>query len=264
MSATVCQTCAVPGYAYLFVVAAMVVTAVVMMMVGRRKRAREGTYNAEALGFVGGVLNALFIVVLAFYTVITWTEADATEQHAEAEASSLIEVYWQVAGSPQPERDQIRALVREYTAEVVDREWDLLDDKKADAKADDLLVALRAEITRLPSESDKEVAIRDQALQNARTAADERRARVEQATGDSSLLKLLLWGTIIGGFAMVAYPLLVGFSADLRHVLSLVFLAGILAFTLYFAVELDQPFHGLIKVEPDSFRNALAEFARIP
>ncbi|RSM64401.1 DUF4239 domain-containing protein [Kibdelosporangium aridum] len=254
----------VPGYAYLLVVAAMVVSAVVMMMVGRRKRAREGTYNAEALGFVGGVLNALFIVVLAFYTVITWTEANATEEHAEAEASGLIEVYWQVANSPQAERDQIRALVREYTSEVVDREWGMLDEKKADRKAGDLLVALRAEISRLPAESDRELATRDQALQNARSVADERRARIEQAIGDSSLLTLLFWGTIIGAFVMVAYPLLIGFSADLRHVLSIVTLAGILAFTLYFAIELDQPFHGLIKAEPDAFRTALAEFNRIP
>ncbi|WP_173125836.1 bestrophin-like domain [Kibdelosporangium persicum] len=246
------------------VVAAMVVTAVVMMVAGRRKRAKEGTYNGEALGFVGGVLNALFIVVLAFYTVITWTEADTTEQHAEAEAASLVEIYWQVAKSPQPERDQVRALVKEYTTEVVDREWAMLDERKADEKADDLLVALRAEIGNLPSESDTDLAVRDQALQNVRTAADQRRARIEQATGSSALLTLLLWGTIIGGFTMVAFPLLVGFSADLRHVLSLVFLAGILAFTVYFAVELDQPFHGLIKVEPDSFRNALAEFNRIP
>nr|WP_042196835.1 DUF4239 domain-containing protein [Kibdelosporangium sp. MJ126-NF4]CEL22585.1 hypothetical protein [Kibdelosporangium sp. MJ126-NF4]CTQ89727.1 hypothetical protein [Kibdelosporangium sp. MJ126-NF4] len=254
----------VPGYAYVFVLAAMVISAGVMLAVGRRKRAREGTYNAEAFGFVGGVLNALFIVVLAFYTVITWTEADATEQHAEVEAASLIEVYWQVATAPAEPKNQIRALVREYTTEVVDREWPLLDEKKSDPKADDLLVALRAEIAQLPAESDRDLATRDQALQNVRTVADERRARIDQATGDSSLLKLLLWGTIIGGFAMVAFPLLMGFSNELRHIVSIVVLAGTLAFTVYFAVELDEPFHGLIKVEPGSFSTALEEYARIP
>lgn len=254
----------VPGYAYLLVVTAMVASAVVMVMVGRRKRAREGTYNAEALSFVGGVLNALFIVVLAFYTVITWTEADASERHAEAEASSLVEIYWQVASSPRPERDQIRALVKEYTSEVADREWVMLHDKKADQKADDVLVALRAEISRLPAETDRELATKDQVLQNARAVADERRSRIEQATGDSSLLTILLWGTIIGCIMMVAFPLVIGFSADLRHVLSIVGLAGVLAFTLYFAIELDQPFQGLIKAEPVSFRTALAEFNRIP
>lgn len=255
---------AVPGYAYLLVIAAMVVSAGVMIAVGRRNRAREGTYNGEAVGFVGGVLNALFIVVLAFYTVITWTESDATEQHAETEAASLTELYWQVSGVPVAERDQIRALTREYTTRVVNREWALMDQKRSDPKADDLLVAVRAEITGLPAESDRELSTRDQALQSVRTVADERRARIEQATNSSSLLTLLLWATIIGAVAMVAYPLLMGFSTELRHVTSIVVLAGTLAFTVYFAVELDDPFSGLIKVEPDAFTTALAEFARIP
>jgi hypothetical protein len=253
----------VPGYVYILVATAMVITAVVMILAGRRKRAKEGEYNSDAIGFVGGVFNALFIVVLAFYTVITWTEADSTEQHTAAEASSLIEIYWQVATVPEPERDQIRALVREYTSEVADREWPLMDQHKSSSKADDLLVALRAEITLIPADPEPVAAARESALDNVRTAADERRARIEQATGDSSLLKLLLLGTIVGGVAMVAFPLLVGFSADLRHIVSVVALAGVLAFTVYFAIELDQPFRGLIRVEPDSFRAALAEYGRI-
>lgn len=241
----------------------MVITAVVMIFAGRRKRAREGEYNSDAIGFVGGVFNALFIVVLAFYTVITWTEADSTEQHTAAEAAGLIEIYWQAAALPEPQRDQIRALVREYTHEVADREWPLMDKRKSSAKADDLLVALRAEITLAPADPEPVAAARESALDNVRTAADERRARIEQATGDSSLLKLLLLGTIVGGVAMVAFPVLVGFSANLRHIVSLAGLAGVLAFTVYFAIELDQPFHGLIRVEPDSFRSALAEYGRI-
>jgi hypothetical protein len=255
---------AVPGYAYLMVFTAMVISAVVMIAVGRRKRAREGTYNGEAVGFVGGVLNALFIVVLAFYTVITWTEADATEQHAGVEAANLVEVYWQVANSPAAERDQVRALTKEYTSRVADQEWSLMDQKQSDPKAADLLVALRSEITRLPADSDRDLSTRDQALQSVRVVADERRSRIEQATNDSSLLTLLLWGTIIGGIAMVGYPLLMGFSNELRHIVSIMVLAGTLAFTVYFSVELDDPFHGLIKVEPDAFTNALDEYARIP
>lgn len=253
-----------PGYLYFLVIGAMLVVAVSTILAGRMKRAREGEYNAEALGFVGGVLNALFIVVLAFYTVITWTEADSVEQQTAAESSNLIEIYWQVASVPPAERDQIRALVREYTSEVADREWKLMDKRKSDPKAEDLLVALRTEIGRLPVDNEQVAAARDESLQAIRTVADERRARIERATGSSNMLDLLLLGTIVGGIAMVGYPLLIGFTATLRHVVSLVALAGILAFAVYFALELDQPFHGLIKIEPDAFRTALAEYARIP
>lgn len=252
-----------PGYLYFLIIGAMLVVAVSTILAGRLKRAREGEYNAEALGFVGGVMNALFIVVLAFYTVISWTEADGVEQQTAAETGNLIEIYWQVANVPPAERDQIRALVREYTSEVADREWRLMDQRKSDPKAEDLLVALRTEITRLPIDNQQVAAARGDMLQSVRAIADERRARIDQATGGSNLLDILLLGTIIGGIAMIGYPLLIGFTANL-HVVSLVALAGILAFTVYFALELDQPFHGLIKIEPDAFRTALVEYARIP
>jgi hypothetical protein len=253
-----------PGYVYLLVAGTMVLTAIVTILAGRRRRAREGTYNSEALGFVGGVLNALFIVVLAFYTVITWTAADSTEQHTESEASDLVEIYWQVVTAPEQSRTQVRALVTEYTKEVTDVEWPMLDRGEPDTKADDLLIALRSEITRLPTDSDENMSLRDSALDNVRNVADERRARVSEATSDSSLLTLLLVTTVIGAVLMVAFPLLIGFSADLRHIVSLAILAGLLAFAVYFSVELDQPLHGLIKVDPDAFRSALDEFGRIP
>jgi hypothetical protein len=254
----------VPGYVYLLVGGAMVAVAVLTIVAGRRQRAKEGAYNSDAIGFVGGVFNALFIVVLAFNTVITWTEADATKQTTVAEASGLTEIYWQVAPVPEPEQSHIRALVREYTAVVVDQEWPALANGESIQKADDLLITLRAEINRIPPATDDATAARDQALQTVRAVTDERRARIGQATGDSMLLKLLLLGTVFGAVAMIGYPLLIGFSADFRHVAGLVMLAGALAFVIYFSIELDQPFSGLLRVEPDAFRTALTEYPRIP
>jgi hypothetical protein len=253
-----------PGYLFVLVIGAMVLTAIVTVLLGRRKAARDSEYNAEGLGFIGGVLNALFIVVLAFYTVITWTNTDSNEQHTRAEAAGLIEIHWQVAAAPNPGKTQIRALITEYTKEVATTEWASMDRGKSDPKADDLLVALRSEITALPADNEVAAALRDKSLDNIRNVADERRARVSDATGDHTLLKILLLGTIIGGMAMVAYPLLIGFSATLRNIIGLTAMAGLLAFAIYFSLELDQPFSGLIKVEPDAFRTALTEYTRIP
>jgi hypothetical protein len=254
----------VPGYAYVMVGTAMVAAAILMVLAGRRKRAREGTYNGEAISFVGGVFNALFIVVLAFYTVITWTTADATEQQANAEASGLIEVYWQAAALPEPERGHIRSLIREYTEEVAGPEWAALDRRESSQKADELMIALRAAISSAPIPTEKAETARELAVQTAREVADQRRARIEAATGDQLLLTMLLIGTAIGAVVMVGFPLLIGFSADLRNISSLVVLAAILAFVIYFSIELDRPFDGLIKVEPDTFNTALAEYQRIP
>jgi hypothetical protein len=254
----------VPVYAYVIVGTAMLAAAVLMILAGRRQRAREGTYNGEAIGFVGGVFNALFVVVLAFYTVITWTAVDATEQQANAEASGLIEVYWQSASLPDPHRGHIRSLIREYTEEVAGPEWAALDRGEASQKAEDLIVALRAAISSAPIPTQEAETAREMAVQTAREVADQRRVRIDAATGDRLLLTMLLIGTAIGAVVMIGFPLLIGFTADSRNITSLVALAAILGFVIYFSIELDHPFDGLIKVEPDTFNTALVEYERIP
>jgi hypothetical protein len=254
----------VPIYAYVMVGTGMLAAAVLMILAGRRQRAREGTYNGEAIGFVGGVFNALFIVVLAFYTVITWTAVDATEQQANSEAAGLIEVYWQAAALPEPDRQHIRALIQEYTEEAAGPEWAALDQGESSAKADELIVALRAAISSAQIPTEEAETAREMAVQTAREVSDQRRARIEDATGDRMLLTMLLVGTAIGAVVMIGFPLLIGFTADARNVTSLVVLAAILGFVIYFSVELDHPFSGLIKVEPDTFDTALTEYQRIP
>lgn len=248
-----------PAYAFVLIGAAMVVAAVLTVLAGKLKGARSGDKDAESLAFVGGVFNALFIVVLAFYTVITWQEADVAEQHAATEAANLVEVYWQVATPAGDESEHLRALVREYTTRVAHDEWTALAAGGSDPKAAELLVALRQETAKLPSDSDA----REQALQAVRTIADERRARVEQASGNSDLLRVLLIGTIVGAVGMIAFPLLLGLSSGLRQIACVVVLAGVLAGIVFVSLELDYPYQGLIKVGPDAFQSALAEFQRI-
>jgi Protein of unknown function (DUF4239) len=254
----------VPLYVYGLVGAAMVVAAVLTVVAGRRDRARSGDSDSDALGFIGGVFNAMFIVVLAFYTVITWTDADAAGQGEATEASDLIEIYWQSTAVAEPERGHVRALIREYTEEVVEREWPALGRGESDPKAEDLLVTLRAELIGLPATTDEAAAAREQTLQSIRSVADARRDLIAQGEGGGDLLALLLIGTVLGAVIMIGFPLLIGFSAGFRHITSIVLLAALLGFAVYFAIELDQPFGGLIKVEPDSLRAALAEYQNIP
>jgi hypothetical protein len=242
----------------------MIVAAALTVLAGRFKRAREGKYNAEALSFVGAVFNALFIVVLAFYTVIAWTNSDSAAQHSDDEAAGLTTLYWQAGDFPDADRDRIRALIRDYTTEVADREWPQLGQGRADTHAGDLLFALRADLARMPTATDDIKSARDQATQTVQSITDSRQARIDQATGDGMLLTLMLIGTVLGAIAMIGFPLLMGFTADLRHVTGLAVLAGTLALVVYFSVDLAHPFSGLIKIDPSPFRAALAEYPKIP
>lgn len=246
-------------YAVVFVACAIFVAVVLMVLAGRARRAREGTFDAESLAFVGGVLNALFIAVAAFYIVIAWQNADTTEQRASTEAAELVDLYWRAGTLPEPQRDQIRSHARDYAEEVAESEWPLM----AAGREDPLVTETTGELRTAVAAIEPTAAVRQALERNLRVVTDSRRERLAQAADTDQLMLMLLVGTLAGGLVMVLFPVLMGLSAGLRHVVATALLTGALAATAFVAVELDHPFHGLIQVGPDAFHSALAEMSAI-
>ncbi|WP_199439697.1 DUF4239 domain-containing protein [Umezawaea beigongshangensis] len=246
------------------VVVPVVLAIVATIVAGRLRRASEGQFDGDSASFVGGVLNALFVVVLAFYVVFAWEAGNDVHERSATESAALVDAYWQVAAAPEQERDQLRGLIRDYTTRVVDQEWSLLERGRADPGADELLVSLRAGVAALPVEDEKVKSAREHALRDVRQVVDSRRERVAVAGGGDALLQLLLVGAVAGAVLMVAFPLVIGFSAGVRHVLVVGVLALALALVLWVSIELGHPFSGVFAVQPDAFRAALVEFSVIP
>ncbi|MDX8048538.1 hypothetical protein SK571_04030 [Lentzea sp. BCCO 10_0798] len=203
-------------------------------------------------------------MVLAFYVVIVWEEAGTAEDHASSEAAALADTYWNLGVVPEPQRERLRGLVRDYTTEVIEREWPLLAEGEGDARAEELLFSLRSGITQLPVTPDLVKTARDRSIERLREITDLRRQRVDQAGGLSPTGELTFYGTLGGALAVLAFPLLIGFSASIRHVVLISLMAGVLGFTCYVVSDITQPFRGWIKVEPIAFRTVSTEFQRIP
>ena len=88
--------------------------------------------------------------------------------------------------------------------------------------------------------------------------------RLDQAGGLDNTGKLTLIGTIVGAVGMILFPLLIGFTARVRHVLQLSLTAAVLAFVCVLCVGMTQPFTGMLRVEPEAFTTVTEELAGIP
>lgn len=245
--------------------AAMVVTIVTTVLVGRsRGHEQADDRDADSRGFIGAVLSGLFIVALAFYTVIVWEQASTTEDGSSAEAAAIADAYWQTAVLPQPQRDQIRTMLRDYTKSVTDHEWPRLAQGSGDERTDSLLNSLQAEIVNLPASPDQVKSARERSVDRVRQIRDLRRERVDAAQGLSSTGQLTLAATLLGAAAMVVFPLLVGFTARFRHIVQMAITAGALAGVCVVCVGMAHPFNGWLRVEPDAFTSVSEELDRIP
>jgi hypothetical protein len=253
-----------PAIALIF--GAVVLAAAATVLLGRRQPRHDQAddRDSDSRGFIGAILSGLFIVSLAFYVVIVWEEAGTAEDNAAAEAAALADAYWQLGVAPQPQRDHIRALIRDYTEAVAEEEWPRLRNGESDTHTGELLGSLHAEINRLPASPDQVKGARDRSLERLREVTDNRRTRIDQAGGLSPTGQLTLIATLVGATGMVVFPILVGFTARIRHVVLIGVMTGVLASTCYLLLDSTQPFDGWLMVEPEPFRVVSEELLRIP
>jgi hypothetical protein len=245
-----------------FIILPVLLVLAVTVLAGRRARARSEDYDADSVGFIGGVLNALFTVVLAFFVVFAWQTGADLGGNATAESDALLDTYWQMEVVPAEDADRIRTLLRRYATEVADDEWPALANENTAPQVAETLADLRTGVTNLPVDADVVAEARKQSLQDIRTIDENHRARVDMATSTDPFTVALLVGTVLGAVLMVAFPLVFGMSTRPANVVMMVLLALSLGATLYVSWQLMNPLQGFFGTSPGAFLDALDEMTQ--
>jgi Protein of unknown function (DUF4239) len=245
----------------LIVVLPTAVVIAVTLLVGRSRKAATGDFDGDSMSFVGGVLNALFTVVLAFYVVFAWQNGDDISSHSSAEADALVDTYWQTKVEPPADATVISHLVKQYATDVVHKEWPQLDHGQPDPATETTLTELRGAVLALPTDSQAVNTARQMSLQDLSTITTNHRQRVNAATDSDNFTWFLLLGTILGAVAMLAFPLLMGLSARPTNVAGMAVLGVTLAVIVFACVELLHPLHGFFGIDPSAYTDALDDMA---
>lgn len=226
---------------------------------GRRKAVSSGDFDSDSVSFAGGVISALFTVVLAFYVVFAWQRGADIDNSTTAEAQAVVDAHWQAEALPEPHRTSIQGMLRDYASSVVEEEWPSLVNGQAQSRPAELIQRIRAEFAALPESSGAVVFAREQGLRDVRQIDESRRSRVDLATGDDVFTRVLLAGTLIGAALMIAFPLLVGFSTRPVNIVILGILTAVVGATVFISVQLGRPLDGPFGVGPDALRGAVQD-----
>jgi Protein of unknown function (DUF4239) len=232
------------------------------LVLGRRRPIASGDFDSDSVSFAGGIVSALFTVVLAFYIVFAWQTGADVDSSATVEADALIDVHRQADSLPGPDRDRVQDLADDYAGRVADVEWPALADGHADDGTADLLDRLRTEFTALPVDGGLLETVRDLGLQDLRQVDENRRSRIDLATGDDAFTGVLLAATIVGAALTMAFPLLVGVSTRPANIAVIAVMALVLGTIVFLSLQLDTPLSGPFGTGPSAFQDALAEMQR--
>jgi hypothetical protein len=228
---------------------------------GRRAAVADGEHDGDSVSYVGGIISALFTVVLAFFVVFAWQAGADVESSSSTESDALLDLFWQVEALPAPQRTGLQDLVAQYTRQVADTEWPLLAAGETDPRAGELLEQLRSAVGALPIDAGFAQAVREQGMADLRQVGDARRARLDASTSDDAFNTVLLVGTLVGGALTIAFPLLAGISARPVNIVIMGVLGVVVGLTMFVAVALADPVGGLFGAEPGAFLGALTEMS---
>lgn len=249
----------------LLVVAAA--TVLVYVSVGQvlPKRWRKSEVEASedfAINSVNVLIGLLFSILLAFVIAGVLGDYDRASRNTQEEANALGAIYGFGQGISEPAKSTWKQDTRNYAALVVDQDWPLMQQEQASEQAWAALTTLRDHIITFQPATALEQTLQDKAIDRVQAVYDSRRERVDLV---SAGVPDFMWYSLIGGALLVAlFPLLIKPHLTARLLIAVMLQSVVIAASLYLVSELNHPFSGEVRVEPNAFEILINRFDASP
>ncbi|GAA1955925.1 hypothetical protein [Amycolatopsis minnesotensis] len=215
--------------------------------------------NNDAAGQVFTIVSGLQAVIVAFVLISQFDAVDAARDGAFKEANAAVAASWAADALPEPTRGEVREQASAYARTVQDVEWpQMRDGKTVDSEGWAQLDRLRDTVAgaEIPDGDDWAT---DRKTESANQLWEVYQARQERITGAAqSGLGVVLWFVLIlGSVVTTLLPNLFGGTRPITHIIIVSTLAGTITLLLFAIYQLQNPYAGGTKIEPDAFHWAL-------
>jgi hypothetical protein len=231
-------------FAATYLIAAGIYLVIAALAVGARAR----SFTAISPGMLSpmGVLFGLFV---AFIAAQVWSDNDHASAAVNREASALRSVELLAARFPGEPEARLRALLRDYIADMVTAEWPAMARQSATLRTSPPTIdeALRLTLALIPASSGQQVAQREMAVA-LENLLDARRQRVLLSRSQVNGIK---WLCLMVQAACVLLTIALVQSGDrLASLMSLWLFASGAAVCVLVILAHDRPFTGQLSVGP--------------
>lgn len=231
------------------------------MVVHRRFKDRDFVGHNEVGGIMIAVSGTIYAVILGFLTVVAWEHFQEARELVVQESDSDIDVWHTAVGLPATLRDRVRADMSNYAGIMIQREWPLMRDGRADMDAAMITMdAIGAVGTFNPINSGQSNA-QAATMQLLTVIHDARQRRVAiNAAGVSWFQWLVLF---VGAAGIVGFCWLFGLRNPRTHLLMTSIVVAMIASNLVLLFELQYPFRSDIGIGPELWQGAAAHIRQM-
>ena len=229
-----------------FVVPTVIGSALLQPVVGRLLRGERDANTVVAL-----LVNSFILyygVLLALLSIAVFENHGKAEEAIGREASSIVALYRDLGGYPEPHRTSLRDLLRRYVDEEAGPGWREQQQGRASAAGTSLVDELSRHLMSFePAGSVGQNIRHAETLRMFDEFVERRRTRIQ--SGRTSI-PLVIWGIVLTGAVL---NVLVMWLFDLNQTTHFILggvLTGFIGLVIYMLAILDQPFRGAHGLRP--------------
>jgi hypothetical protein len=238
--------------ACLVVGGALLVSAGGFLLVRRLVPIERRLENNEVAGVLLGLLGAFYGIVLGFVIVVLFEGFRAADQSVKDETTALAQVYRATDLFPHAARLRVGRDVAQYALVVRDEEWPLMRNGNESQRAHDLLGSLYKDVESVTPHGEDQKIFYMQAVDRLGALVAARRTRLNASVETlPGVFQALLLG---GGTVLVLFLYFFGMNNFRAHLVMVVGVTAVLAFSLLLVIMLAYPFSGSVAVSDEPFR----------
>lgn len=223
--------------------------------VSRTSTAPSRKESNDFTGAVVAVIGTTYAVILAFTLSGVWNMFQQAQANEEQEANSLVNVFRIASQLDDPSAKAIQELCVNYADNALQREWPAMESGQLPRENGEIINQLWALAGQAQARARPDAIAAYQLMEELRGLTQYRRTRAMQSR---ATLPGILWTVLIaGGIITVAASCFFGVSNFRFHLLQVLVLSFLIALVLVAIANIDKPYQGSARVQPNGFRNAV-------
>lgn len=209
----------------------------------------------ETSGVLLAVTGTLYSVVLAFAVITVWGSLGDVEEVTMTEADRLGGLLRDAKLLPPGVYEEVNRNLRAYGEAVIREEWPAMSRNGSSERVTALLNDVYAAFGTINPTTLRDANIHAQLLRNLDDLADQRRLRLLMSRGK---LPMLMWQELLfGGIITVVASYFLGPTHTRTHLMLIAAMAAMIALTLFLIYQMDEPFSGGMRIDPDALQLVL-------
>ena len=215
---------------------------------------RSRSETNDVVGYVLSCFSVIYGILLGLLAVAVYQNFSQVELNVTNEAAALAALHYDFAAYPEPHRQELRVLLKDYVSYVIEKAWPLQRQGIVPKGGIEKVVALQKRLLEFQPQTTAEQIIHAETLHQFNEFIDHRRLRLHSVT--TGIPAVMWYVVIVGSIINIAMIWLF----DMKFMTHLI-LGGLFAFFLgtmiFLIAAMDNPFRGEVGVSSDSYELVL-------